>query len=106
MIARIGKDALATWDDHGIMPQGWSPGPEKIGRMWQDFSDSIHNKLGGSNTLVITSNGIARFALQLTGNWHRAQTEHGLKLATGALGILTRKQDDLHWSVVGWNIRP
>lgn len=106
VIARIGQDALEAWDQHGLMPPGWSPSPEKIARMWRDFGDSIHVKLGGSTTLVVTSNGIARFALKLSDNALRAENDHGLKLATGALGILTRRPDDLHWSVVGWNIRP
>jgi len=106
VIERIGQNTLKAWDENGFMPPGWSPAPEKIIRMWQDFGESIHNKLGGSTTMVVTSNGIARFALHLSGNWQRAQSEHGLKLATGALGILTRRPDDLHWNVVGWNIRP
>ncbi len=105
-LARIGDDALKKWEQDGIMPEGWSPSPEKITRIWTDFAENLHRRLSSSRTMVVTSNGIARFALHLTGDWAKAREEHGLKLATGALGILTRRQDDPHWNVVGWNIRP
>lgn len=104
--ARLGEAALEDWEKKGIMPTGWSPSSEEITLMWHSFSETLHNQHAGKRTLVVTSNGIARFALQLTGDWDRARSAYGLKLATGALGILTRKPDDSHWSVVGWNIRP
>lgn len=102
--ARIGEQALINWDRHGILPQGWSPDPADIIASWQTFGEQIRTDHPGQTILVVTSNGIARFAPHLTGDFeHFAQT-HAIKLATGALGVLTSEGG--HWTVQGWNIRP
>lgn len=100
---RLGDDVMHAWEQDGLMPPGWSPSPQVIHKHWADFADALPQ---GSKTLVVTSNGIARFALYLTGDWEQARTQYGLKLATGALGILTRREEDVFWTVAGWNIRP
>jgi probable phosphoglycerate mutase len=104
--ARLGEQALKDWDAQGIMPDGWSPSASDIKAMWMDFSADLLRNQAGTTTMAVTSNGIARFALHLTGDWDGAKAEHGLKMGTGALSILTHRQDSDHWSVVGWNIRP
>lgn len=106
VLARIGEDGLHAWEKYGILPEGWSPSVSQIRRNWEDFAADLTAHHEGRKTLVITSNGIARFALYLTGNWQEARMRFGLKLSTGALGILTHKKGDDHWSVVDWNVRP
>jgi 2,3-bisphosphoglycerate-dependent phosphoglycerate mutase len=106
VIARIGDESLKLWETDGVMPEGWSPHPRDIRLNWLDFAATTLRQHEGEKTLVVTSNGIARFALHLTGDWITARSEHGLKLSTGALGILTRKKDTSAWTVAGWNIRP
>lgn len=104
--ARLGETALSDWEKKGVMPDGWSPSSESIKQNWQDFADTVFADFRDSKTLVVTSNGIARFALNLTGKWDEMRETHGLKLATGAFSVLTRRADDQNWTVVGWNIRP
>lgn len=94
--ARLGEDALRDWDESGIMPDGWSPRPDAIRAMWRDFAASVEGTV-----LVVTSNGIARFALDLASSG----AAEGLKLSTGALGVLKR-EDGEDWTLAGWNIRP
>ena len=104
--ARLGEQAISDWEKKGVMPDGWSPSTDSIKKNWQDFADLVFADHRDSKTLVVTSNGIARFALNLTGKWDEMRDTHGLKLATGAFSVLTRRADDAAWTVVGWNIRP
>lgn len=106
VIARIGEEALKFWEQDAVMPEGWSPNPREIRQNWLDFAANLLRQHEGEKTLVVTSNGIARFAFHLTPDWTETISTHGLKLSTGALGILTRKKDAGHWTVAGWNIRP
>lgn len=106
VIARIGDAALKSWENDAVMPEGWSPAPREIRQTWLAFAGSLLRDHEGEKTMVVTSNGIARFALHLTADWTETIATHGLKLSTGALGILTRKKDASEWTVAGWNIRP
>ncbi len=106
VVARIGEAALRDWEQDGIMPQGWSPDAATIRRNWTDFALQMIRLHEGEKIMVVTSNGIARFALHLMPDWTSAKQEAGLKLSTGAFGLLTHRKDALHWSLAGWNIRP
>lgn len=99
VISRLGEDALKNWDKQGIMPAEWSPRPDVIIGSWQFFLKKCETELQNKTILLITSNGIARFAL----NCARHKNDIPLKLATGAYGIL---EFDQNWSVKDWNIRP
>jgi 2,3-bisphosphoglycerate-dependent phosphoglycerate mutase len=98
--ARIGENALKKWDMSGEMPEGWSPRPGVILARWNDFAEDCLKNFSGKTILVVTSNGIARFALSIAENG----AEFPQKLATGAYGILTHTNNV--WAVTGWNIRP
>ncbi|MCB1783176.1 MAG: histidine phosphatase family protein [Alphaproteobacteria bacterium] len=113
VIGRIGTDALARWDRDAVVPEGWKADPDAIRKQWMDFAahitrtdDTLH---GGAldiqeTVLVVTSNGIARFAPYIAGNYEAFCLLHTIKLSTGALGIL--RHSGGAWSVVDWNIRP
>lgn len=104
VIARIGESAMSDWEEKAIMPQGWSPDPQTIARRWKDFADHIAATQPDSVVLVITSNGIARFALGLGGDFEGACRSFGPKLATGAFGVL--EHDGQNWQIQSWNVRP
>ena len=94
VIARIGEDALKAWDERAVPPSGWAVDPERIRSDWRD----ILSDLSGT-TLIVTSNGIARFLLDIA--------EHDgvdRKLKSGAYGCL--EDDGSGWVITGWNIRP
>lgn len=97
--ARLGELALKQWDELGEMPTDWSPRPDVISGSWQYFLDQCRNELEDKVILVVTSNGIARFALNCTENGDAIP----MKLSTGAYGIL--KYTD-KWVVTDWNIKP
>lgn len=98
--ARLGADALPQWDKNGIMPAEWSPRPDDITARWQDFLNRCSTEFVGHKILVVTSNGVARFALKAAENG----ASFPLKLATGAYGVL--KCDTTNWMVTDWNVRP
>ncbi len=105
VIARIGPDALSAWEEHGTLPPGWSPDTATITAGWSDFADRIVRENHGETIMVVTSNGIARFALGLAGDFDTLRNEFGLKLATGALGILDHAPGT-GWAIRNWNIHP
>ena len=101
VIARIGEQALKNWDEKSILPQGWLADPGQIIINWQDFANELED---GSTTLVITSNGIARFALTLISGFESDRGPLSHKISTGALCILER--NGANWTVRDWNIKP
>ena len=97
VIARLGAEALTKWDKHAVPPQGWKVNAEGLRTAWQAFLAMCNP---ASNTLVVTSNGVARFLLDVV----ECDKTVPLKLRTGSYGIidLTRKGPIL----AGWDIRP
>ncbi len=104
VIARIGKQAIADWDEHAKVPDGWLVDPDQIIKNWLDFGEHITKEDEGDVVMVVTSNGIARFAPHLTGNFEGFRKENDIKISTGALCIL--HHDGKVWTIKGWNIKP
>ena len=96
VIARIGKPALEAWEAHSIVPPGWRVDPQAVIGNWQELFSELSEEQG--NHLIVTSNGIARFALAAA-NAHRPDA----KLPTGGYGIIEVAPTV---AVVAWNLRP
>lgn len=102
VLARIGAAALAAWDERAEAPPGWIVDAEGRRAAWRNLF------AGGTSgaTLVVTSNGAARFALSATATLARAAAAlPGLKLPTGAYGII-REGDGGALEVPVWGARP
>ena len=106
VIARIGKEALKAWDEHAEVPNGWHINVQEIINGWLEFGEKVHSDHIGKTVLVVTSNGIARFAPYLTGNFESFKKQHKIKLSTGALCHFVNNSASKEWEVVGWNIKP
>ena len=104
VVARIGDNALRDWDDHAKVPVGWLADPQAIIRDWLAFGNMCRQSFSGQTVLVVTSNGIARFAPHLTGDFEVFRRKHGIKIATGALCFLRLQESQ--WLIEKWNIRP
>lgn len=105
VIARIGAQAIKDWDEKAIVPEGWLADPQAMIRNWIDFADQISAHDDNETVLVVTSNGTARFAPYITGDFESFARDFDIKLATGALAIL--KHDHTSgWRVESWNIKP
>lgn len=94
VIARIGEEALRDWDETATPPADWSVDPDQIRQDWQDILSDVQG-----TTLIVTSNGIARFLLDIA-------IHDGVdrKLKTGAYGVLEERAES--WHITDWNVRP
>lgn len=101
--ARIGTQALLDWDEKAVVPPGWVFDPKECIENWKNFAADIVDA-GYGCVLVVTSNGIARFAPYLTGDFAGFAENHKIKLSTGALGVL--QSDGTRWNILDWNIKP
>jgi len=97
VVARIGQAALEAWERDSIVPPGWRVDTAALVGNWQETFAELRGQPG--NHLIVTSNGIARFALQAAG---AARTEG--KLSTAAWGVFVLAGEDVQ--VEGWNLRP
>jgi probable phosphoglycerate mutase len=104
VIARLGQEALKQWDEKAIVPDGWLVDPDQIRQNWKNFAHEMRANHDGKTILIVTSNGIARFAGALLDNESDFQTQHSIKLSTGAYGVLEDRGGA--WHVQSWNIRP
>lgn len=106
VVARIGKDILQLWETQAIVPEGWKVNPLDIINNWMSFAERLRKVYLGKTCLVVTSNGIARFAPYLTGDFSAFSQQYSIKIATGALCLLENKQPDKTWNCLQWNIKP
>lgn len=104
VISRIGHQAIHDWNTMAIVPPGWIVDPEKIVKSWQDFAQEILKKYPEQTVMVVTSNGIARFAPYLTHDFLGFSEQHNIKLNTGHVASLSYKGDV--WTIDYWNEKP
>jgi broad specificity phosphatase PhoE len=97
VIARIGLAALDAWERDSIVPPGWRVDPDALIGNWQELFRKLRDQPG--DHLVVTSNGIARFALAAAG-----VKQHDAKLKTGAWGVFVLEGESV--SLAAWNVRP
>jgi len=103
VVARIGAAAIRDWDEEAIVPQGWDFDPEVCKTNWQNFASHLIED-EQDTIFVVTSNGIARFAPALAGNFEEFANNNKIKLSTGAVGILQYANNQ--WTVKDWNVKP
>lgn len=96
VVARIGADALEAWEAHGVPPPGWRVDPAALVGNWQELLRKLA-AIDGAH-LIVTSNGIARFALTAAGDARLG------KLRTGAYGVVA--VDAAGARVESWDVRP
>jgi len=104
VIERLGKAALLAWDEEAKVPEGWKVSPKAIIEHWRSFAADMLRSYAGKRILVVTSNGIARFAPHLTGDFEYFRSIHSLKVGTGRLCIFEHQGDA--WICREWNLKP
>lgn len=106
VIERIGTEALLAWETSANVPSGWKVDPLEIIKNWQNFCTRLSEEFAGYIILVVTSNGIARFAPYLTGDFKTFSTQYGIKISTGAVSIFEKKITSEVWDCLKWNVKP
>ena len=104
IVARIGEQALQNWEENSVPPPGWVINPETVIRNWKLFADQVSAHDDNETALVVTSNGIARLAPHITGDYKAFRAAHSPKMATGAISIFVFENGG--WRLKGWNIKP
>jgi probable phosphoglycerate mutase len=104
VIARLGQSAIEAWDIHGTPPPDWKVNPEGLKQTWRDFFQKVRLDYPGKTVMVVTSNGIARFAPYCLKEFDKWQTEHTLKMRTGAVSLFNFA--DGQWDCKIWNHLP
>lgn len=106
VVARIGQKAIEEWDRAGIVPDGWSVSVDEIIKEWKKFAKEIEAQYKNKTVMVVSSNGIIRFAPYLTGDFDRFSEEFNIKVGTGSVCVLEKDEDDKFWRVVEWGTKP
>ena len=77
--------------------------PSAIAAPWRTFAANIAS---GENVLLVSSNGIIRFAFHLLPEVEqlRFAEERNLKVGTGGVCVFARKSGD--WRCLHWNLKP
>ena len=88
------------WNAKAVVPQGWKVDPDKIVAAWKSFADSVAD---GETVLLVSSNGIIRFAPHLTGDYDAFCQTHDIKVATG--GVCVFENDGSGWTCSEWNVK-
>ena len=102
IIARIGQDAIDAWDNDARPPPGWQVDPPALIAAWAGLFSRAARLDENDDVLVVTSNGVARFALDAA-----IVSPHGMarKLKTGAWGEV-EVMDNGEAIITRWNERP
>jgi len=95
VVERLGRDVLTAWDQDGVIPPGWAVNKAAIQQGWASAAAQAQAPC----SVIVTSNGSARFANILTG-----QADCLPKLKTGAYGHLRGEAGQ--WQLISWNVRP
>lgn len=102
LIEEKGHEIIRLWNQKTLVPPGWQVNTGDIIQTWENFAESIPS---GQTVLIISSNGIIRFAPFLTSDFNHFSEQHDIKVGTGNLCIF-EKEDFGKWVCTGWNIKP
>lgn len=106
VIARIGQEAMDKWNREAIVPDGWKVSVEGIIKAWEEFAKEVERDYLNKNVMVVSSNGIIRFAPYLTGDFKKFAEDFDIKVSTGGVCILEKEEEDRYWRVAEWGIKP
>lgn len=98
---RLDNNALQAWDQEGIPSFGWEVDSIDLRAEWHDFGQRLLREFPDKTVLVITDDGVARFASVLTGDTYGLQARDGISLNPGCFGHLV--YEGPNWRCVGWN---
>lgn len=99
-----GRAVIEAWNKNAAVPDGWRVNPSQIIETWLDFAENTVLRNGrNKTTLIVTSNGVIRFAPYLTGDFEQFAREHEIKVSTGGICIFEKTDSDTFWKCTAWN---
>jgi len=102
-----GKKIIDLWNSDTIVPPGWNVNPDQIIKDWKNLAQKVATDYRGQTVLIVSSNGIIRFAPHITEDFNSFSKEYDLKVATGSLSIFELTENvNAKWTCQGWNEKP
>ena len=101
-----GKAIIDLWNSEAIVPEGWKVDLDDIKNAWLNFGKEVEQKHADENILLVSSNGIIRFAPELTGDFGKFTKTNDIKVGTGGLCIFEKEASDEFWTCAMWGINP
>ena len=102
----VGRHVIDLWNEKAIVPDGWKVSPEDCIHAWMKFGEKVFKNFHGENIMVVSSNGVIRFAPYLTGDFNGFAGEHDIKVTTGGVCVFEREDDEENWRCTEWNVKP
>ena len=106
VIARIGQEAIDKWNQQAIVPDGWKVDVQGTIDTWIKLGEKVAKEYKDKNILVVSSNGVIRFAPYLTGDFKKFSSEHDIKVGTGCVCIFEKEDENSPWVCTVWNLKP
>jgi len=105
VIARIGEEAIRRWNEQAVAPEGWLVDVDGLINTWKTWADKLAADYKGKTVMIVSSNGVIRFAPHITGDFDAFAKEHDIKVGTGCLCVF-EKEDGQPWVCKEWNLKP
>ena len=105
VIARVGEDAIKLWNERAIVPDGWKVDVPALIRTWESWAEKVASAYKDKTVMIVSSNGVIRFAPYITSDFETFAKEHDIKVGTGSV-CLFEKEEGAPWRCTGWNIKP
>lgn len=106
VIARIGQEAIDKWNSEAIVPDGWKVDVQGTIDTWVKLGEKVFADYRDKNVLIVSSNGVIRFAPYLTGDFKKFAAEHDIKVGTGCVCVFEKEDAASPWKCVEWNLKP
>lgn len=114
VIARLGQGDLAkgqaiidAWNADATVPEGWIVDVAGLKNSWRDFADQLLEQHVGQTVLLVSSNGVMRFAPAITDDFAAFVAQHPIKVATGGVCVFEfDKAAKQGWQVREWAVKP
>ena len=104
-IINKGEEVLAWWNEKALVPDGWVVSPCDIIATWKSFADKIEKEYRDKDVLLVSSNGVIRFAPYLTGDFATFAAEHDIKVTTGGVCVFEKDSGEENWRCTEWNVK-
>ena len=105
VIARVGEDAIKLWNEKAIAPEGWLVDVPGLIKTWESWAEKVAADYKNQTVMIVSSNGVIRFAPYITGDFEGFAKEHDIKVGTGCLCVF-EKEDGKPWVCKEWNVKP
>lgn len=95
-----GKEIIDKWNSEAIVPNGWIVDVKGIIQSWRQLSESIQED---ETVMVVSSNGIIRFAPYILDDYAAFCSNFDIKVATGSVSIFEYQKGK--WNCCEWGTK-